>query len=112
MSHSSFIHSTNGWVMVQDPTSKRMYYINLKTNETRWTLPEPNQQTHSSHGSQISIDNKYNNLFDNHKNDINDWIMLQDPISNKMYYSNIKTKQTQWHPPHMQSKPLQYTIID
>ena len=28
-----------------------------------------------------------------------DWILLPDPKTGKMYYANLKTKQTRWDPP-------------
>eukprot|EP01083_Nonionella_stella_P268805 909017_1 len=30
---------------------------------------------------------------------LNDWVMIQDPTSGKMYYANLKTKETRWQPP-------------
>eukprot|EP01084_Bolivina_argentea_P260855 440650_1 len=33
------------------------------------------------------------------KSNIQDWVMLPDPNTGKMYYANLKTKETRWQPP-------------
>eukprot|EP01084_Bolivina_argentea_P057927 105789_1 len=54
-------NNLDDWVMVQDPNSGKMYYVNLKTNETRWTpppSPPPPKTSQSFHDEEIKNDHE------------------------------------------------------
>ena len=67
----------------------------LKTKETQWQ-PPPGFYQKRDNPNKPDTSNMQNTTIDNLPKD---WIVLPDPNSGKMYYANLRTKETRWNPP-------------
>ena len=73
-----------GWQMVEDQTSGRMYYVHTASGASQWTTPTVDNSTTHTNGSGSSK--------------TNGWVEIEDPASGKVYFFNEATGETSWHP--------------
>eukprot|EP01084_Bolivina_argentea_P073771 133855_1 len=77
------------WIEVTDSVSGKIYYANMKTRETSWTLPTINQN-----------------------NSTPKWRKAHDPNTDKDYWYHIDTKETTWIMPNeVFTEAKQYKIL-
>ena len=95
------------WKEVYDKVSGRTYYANMKTRETRWyappgwekkkesvSKPKWQNQHHGNYGNYVSGNWGYSSNVD-----LKYWEAVNDSLSGKTYYYNIRTNETRWNPP-------------
>ena len=83
------------WVHATDPNTKKTYYYNTKTRETRWDDPNINTNTNTNTNINTKIESNNKSIS---KNLPKDWKSANDS-NGKEYYYNTKTKETTWNRP-------------
>mmetsp|Transcript_26353 Transcript_26353/g.42683 ORF Transcript_26353/g.42683 Transcript_26353/m.42683 type:complete len:764 (-) Transcript_26353:552-2843(-) len=79
------------WVESVDNSSGKVYYANMKTKETSWTMPEEVKafQLEQSKKKNVGIPDANKDT----------WLERRCPKTNKIYYFNPHLKQTSWNLP-------------
>ena len=80
---SDSLNLPDGWEMVEDDESNKMYYVHTVSGASQWTRP-----TVDDSPAPASKDG----------NNENSWIEVEDPSTGKVYFFNEATGETSWHP--------------
>jgi hypothetical protein len=87
-----------GWTKHFDSSSQQYYYFHAESNTTSWdkpALPETTELESTVVTESVTPKEATQKL-----ELVTDWIEHFDATSNKVYYENVKTKQTQWDSPY------------
>jgi len=92
------------WEAVTDKETGKVYYAHSKTLETRWDPPPGIQIVPAAAAPEGDSGGRAGDSEDDGEGQLveelsNGWAKLWDPISNKHYYANKLTGETQWTPP-------------
>ncbi|CAK9035380.1 Unconventional myosin-VIIb [Durusdinium trenchii] len=99
------------WIEAVDPESGKVYYANLKTKETTWTMPDEIKELQQAKAKKVSTTmqpQQAQSQASKPGSGADSWLERQDPRTGRVYYYNPVLKQTSWTKPD--SDPTVSTI--